>query len=113
MTQLAMGPMPQSTPNTAATFRANRAVLGQLLLNKLNAVVPPAPPAAAAAVGVVLPQVDGVEIIKGEEYAWTEGSSLVGKQLTKPASMKAYHPQYFKSLQKAEKECQEGLPESY
>jgi hypothetical protein len=111
--QQAMGPTPPSTPNTAATFRADRAALGQLLLNKLNAVAPPAPPAAAAAVGVVPPRVGGIEIIKGEEYAWTGGSSLAGKRLTEPASMKAYRPQDFKSLQKAEKECQEGLPESH
>jgi hypothetical protein len=81
---------------------------------------PPVPPQAAAAVApvtvvqVVAPRVGGIDIIEGKQYAWTGGGTIQGTTLrTRPGSAKAYRPTDFKSLNKMETQCQEGLVEAH
>ena len=64
------------------------------------------------ALGVVArPRVGGVDLIKGENFAWTGGSGI--NPLPRPKTMAAYRPEDFKSLAKVEKECMAGLPDSH
>jgi hypothetical protein len=87
-----------------ADFRNTRVALGRTLIAGFTVQGNPRP---------TEPRVGGVETIRGEAYAWTGGSAILANARTKPASMKAYRPQDFKSLAKAEKDCTEGLPESH
>lgn len=62
---------------------------------------------------VVGPRVVGIEVIKGETFAWTGGGSIVTTRRMKPQSMKPHRPQDLKSKSKMETTCQEGLAASH
>lgn len=130
----ALGATPQSSPGRKATFRANRDATFQAIMSlaaqatqqnqaaQLEAALQAQ--AAPQGAGPVAqgpqhnvrqtsprPRVGGVDTIKGEDFAWTGGSSLTPPK--RPKTMAAYRPEDFKSLAKVEKECMAGLPESH
>ncbi len=114
----ALGATPPTTPVREAVFRAQKVMVMQVLTARLfptsgTEAAATAHATTTVAVTVVAPRVGGVEVIKGETFAWTGGELIATTRRTKPQSMKAYRPQDFKSLSKMETTCQEGLSASH
>lgn len=123
---VATGPTPAGTPLTEAAFRLDKQEvirrlidiqLAQAAAAAQQAAVPPAavqPAAAVPVAGPPRPRVGGIEVRKGEAFAWTGGSAIIaGQVLVEPKSYKAFRLEDMKGMQKTAAACEAALPESH